>query len=994
MAVLVAVWVSPAALALDPNRLPEQYVRNQWTQAQGYPGGAVNALAQTPDGYLWIGGVNGLVRFDGLNFSLFNHANTEKLPASPVVGLTTDPAGDLWIHMQTTAVLRYRQGVFEPMTEATGVTAMGPGKNGEVLLVRTSDPLRYRDRKFEHFAMDPDYVRFLVISIAETLDGRVWMGTRDYGLFSVLNGKGETSRGVPDRKVNCLLPAGGNSMWVGTDRGLAKWDGSALSQNGVPPALRSEQVLAMRRDRDSNIWLGTGHGLMRLTAQGAFSLDRATTSQPEAVSALLEDREGNLWIGDTQGIERLRDNTFFSYPTVKGNSEYNGPVYVDQAQRTWYGPSTAGLFWLRGTERGEVTSAGLDKDVVYSITGGGDEVWVGRQHGGLTRLRYQDAAWTAKTYTAADGLANGSVYTVHRSGDGSVWAGTLGGGTSRIGTGGITTYTTANGLASNTVSAIEGGSDGTVWFATASGLTAFAGNRWRVYTSQDGLPPARINCLFADSTGILWIGTDLGLVFARNGHIQVPRNAPEALQEEVLAISRDRRGDLWLATDKRILRASGAAILDDRTQSMTIREFGPADGLTTTEGVRRDRSVTQDSGGRIWFSLRPGLAVVDPARLANDSVPALLEMEPMTADGRVMGTGQPIRIPTSTQRVRFAYLALSLSVPERVQYRYRLDPFEHAWNEPVAGRDTSYTNLGPGTYRFRVIASNSQGIWNSSEASVSFEVVPAVWQTLWFQSVIVAGCALSGVAIYRLRLRRVTEQLRIRSDERVAERTRIAQELHDTLLQGLLATSMQLHVAVERLPEESPFRASFARVSELMQQVANESRIAVRGLRTPSSGTDNLEGVFSEVRKEYAPAEGMDFRIVVEGPVRPLNPLTRDEVYRIGREALSNAFRHSGAARVEMEISYGARDLRLAVRDNGHGIDDEVLRSGREGHWGLVGMRERAEGIGAQLRIWSGATAGTELELIVPAHVAFAGVAPIGRWWANWRRMGRKRPPL
>ncbi len=984
-ALVLALAVSQTALALDPNRLPGQYIRDHWTKEQGYAGGPVNAIAQTPDGYLWIGGQDGLVRFDGLNFQLFNHANNPVLPSTRVVTLATDPDGDLWILMQNLAVYRYRRGAIELMGDASGVTAMGRGKDGGVLVARTFDPLRFRDQKFTHIPMAPEYSGRLVMSVTETPDGRLWMGTRDYGLFAVRDGKGEAPPGLPDRKVNCLLPVGPEAMWVGTDRGLALWNGHVLTQNGLPPALRDVQVLAVTRDRDSNIWLGTNRGLMRLTAQSGFALEQPPPARAEAVSALLEDREGNLWIGNTQGIERLRDGIFFTYPKTKENSEHDGPLYVDKADRTWFAPSDGGLFWLQGTERHEVKAAGLDHDIVYSITGGDGEVWVGRQRGGLTRLRPQGSKWDAETFTAADGLAAGSVYSVYRSRDGAVWAGTLSNGVSRLSGGRITTYSTADGLASNAISAIEDAADGTIWFATANGLTSFREGHWRVYTSQDGLPPGRLNCLFSDGEGILWIGTDVGIAYLRNGRVQAPRNVPDPLLDEVVGIVSDARGGLWIATSKSVLRTTRTALLEDPPSDFPLRVFGAADGIPATEGVRRDRPVATDSTGRIWFSLRPGISVVNPARLVNDSVPAIVHMESVTVDGRPQETGPGFRLPATAQRVRFSYLALSLSVPGRVQYRYRLDGFEKDWSEPVAARDTSYTNLGPGPYRFRVIACNSQGIWNSAEASVGFEVVPAVWQTLWFQMLIVGVCATLAMAIYRWRLRHHTEQLRVRFDERLAERTRIAQELHDTLLQGLLATSMQLHVAVDRIPEDSPFRAAFDRVTSMMQQVANDSRGAVRGLRNSAVGADDLESAFSRVHDECAPG-GMEFRIVVEGPARPLNPLTRDEVYRIGREALSNAFRHSAAAQVEMEIRYGSRDLRLAIRDNGRGIDENILRTGKDGHWGLVGMHERAKALAARLRIWSRVTAGTELELIVPAHVAYASVGRTGPWWGKWRR--------
>jgi signal transduction histidine kinase len=378
--------------------------------------------------------------------------------------------------------------------------------------------------------------------------------------------------------------------------------------------------------------------------------------------------------------------------------------------------------------------------------------------------------------------------------------------------------------------------------------------------------------------------------------------------------------------------------------------------------------------------------VVEPARLSSASVPAIVHIESVSADGNPLDTGALLRIPASRVRIRFDYLALSLSVPARVKYRYRLDGFDRDWSEPVSARDTFYMNLDPGSYRFRVIACNSEGIWNSAEAAIGMEVVPAFWQTSLFRALAFITCALVAAAMYRMRLRRLTKELNIGFEERLGERTRIAQELHDTLLQGLLATSMQLHVALNRLPAGSTARPQLARVFNMLQQVVNESRNAVRGLRAPASGSDDLEKAFSTVREQLAEAESTGFRIIVEGPRRPLNPLIRDQVYRIGREALMNAFRHSGAATVEVQINYDASDLRLAVRDTGRGIDEQVLRSGREGHWGLIGMRECAEKIGAQLKVWSRPGAGTQLELTIPGHIAFtkprSGNTP--RWLSGW----------
>jgi signal transduction histidine kinase len=274
---------------------------------------------------------------------------------------------------------------------------------------------------------------------------------------------------------------------------------------------------------------------------------------------------------------------------------------------------------------------------------------------------------------------------------------------------------------------------------------------------------------------------------------------------------------------------------------------------------------------------------------------------------------------------------------------------------------------------FRVQASNGEGVWSGGEATLAFTVAPRYWQTAWFQlaTLAVAGLAMWGA--YRIRVRQVARQLNLRFEERLAERTRIARELHDTLLQGFLSASMQLHVAADNLPDDSPAKASLAKVSELMQRVIDEGRNAVRGLRS-GVADDDLEQAFAGIQQEVAPSPAR-YRVIRDGRPQPLNPVIRDEVYRIGREALINAFRHAGAHAIELHLEYGPRQFTLRVRDDGRGIDPDVVGAGADGHWGLSGMRERAERIGASFNVWSRDRAGTEIELAVPARIAFTSAA-------------------
>jgi signal transduction histidine kinase len=472
-----------------------------------------------------------------------------------------------------------------------------------------------------------------------------------------------------------------------------------------------------------------------------------------------------------------------------------------------------------------------------------------------------------------------------------------------------------------------------------------------------------------DSAGTLWIGTAEGPAFLKSGRVQVPPQLPEPLHEEIFGMAEDANGWLWIATSSRVLQVKRDKLIQGSVNG-DLRAYGVQDGLAGG-GVRRDRSVIADPGGRIWLSLNHGISVVDPARLTRQSAPPIVNIQTISADGAPLDLHNELRIPADRHRIVFSYAGLSLSSPERVKYRYMLDGFDQGWSEPTAAREAGYTNLGPGKYRFHVIASNGAGLWNGAEAAAALQVDPMFWQTWWFYACTALAGGFAVVGIVLLRMRQLTGQLNLRFEERLAERTRIAQELHDTLLQGFLSASMRLHVAVDALPEDSPAKPPLDGILDLMRRVIDEGRNTLQGLRSSYGSAISLEQSFASIPDELLAGEETEFRVIVEGQPKMLHPVLRDEIYRIGREALVNAFRHSRATSVEMELEYLDRELRVHVRDNGCGIDPEVLRSGSNGHWGLSGMRERAEKIGARFHVWSSTTSGTEVQLSVPGHIAF-----------------------
>jgi signal transduction histidine kinase/ligand-binding sensor domain-containing protein len=992
LAGIASICLVNAAFALDPTRAVSQYVHDRWGTDRGFVGGTVYAICQSNDGYLWIGTERGLVRFDGFTFTLIQRPLPDSPPIGAVRGLVSDAEGYLWIRVDGPHLLRYREGRFEDALvrygmEEAAFTAMSLDGEGHPLLWGLQNrAIRYRDEKFQRIVASED-MPGIAISVAETRDGKVWTGTRDSGLLRIDQGSlFNVSIRLADTSVNALLPASNGGLWIGTDAGMEFWDGNGLIKTELPSFLKRLQILALTKDHEGNVWIGTNHGLFRMTPDHVISPDRCDSDGE--VTTVYEDRDGDIWFGGVRGIERLRDGMFTTYSTAQGlPAENNGPVYVDFEGRTWFAPLSGGLYWLKDGRVGRVAIASLDSDVIYSISGGNGEIWAGRQRGGLTVVTKTGDSFVARSYTQADGLAQNSVYSVHRNRDGTVWAGTVSAGVSRLKGGKFTNYSAVDGLGSNAVNSIVEGYDGTMWLATPSGLASFADARWINRSASNGLPSSNVRSIFEDSRHVLWIATAGGLAFLKSGRIEVPPKLPEPLREEVFGITEDKRGFLWFATSDHVLQVDRDRLLTGTLDSSDVQSYGIADGLRGVEGVRRDRSVVADPLGRAWISLNRGLAMSDPELILRDSAPAMVRIASMWAGGVRVDLKDSLKFAAGSHSFVLNYASTSLSMPDFVRFRYKLDGYDQGWSDIVASRQVIYSHLDPGAYRFRIVASSREGLWNGPETIVPFVIEPAFWQTWWFRAACFVASALAIVALYRLRMYRLKRQLNVRFEERLAERTRIAQELHDTLLQGFVSASMQLDVAEDQLPEDSPTKPVLRRVLQLMGRVTEEGRNALRGLRTADKDSRNLEQAFLRMRQELAIDEKIGYRVIAHSVTRPLRPAIRDEVYRIGREALVNAFLHAQANTVEVEVEYASRYLRIMVRDDGCGIDPQVLDGGRQGHWGLPGMRERSEGIGASLRLRSRIGAGTEVELTVPSAIAFEDQShgPVSHWltWLN-----------
>jgi len=511
------------------------------------------------------------------------------------------------------------------------------------------------------------------------------------------------------------------------------------------------------------------------------------------------------------------------------------------------------------------------------------------------------------------------------------------------------------------------------------------------YSVRDGLGKGHVPGLALDSDGALWASTDEGgLSRIKDGHVATLTSRNGLPCDTIHGTVQDDRRSLWVHAGCgvfRITRPELDAWIAQPTHRVQTSLWDAADGakLRALAPSSYEPLLSRSTDGKLWFIAGEGVQVLDPHQIASNPLRPPVYVERLTADGTVRWQHLPggtavanLRLPPQVRDVQIDYTALSLVAPEKVHFKYKLEGQDHAWREVVNDRQVQYSNLGPGAYRFRVIASNNSGVWNEQGDTLMFSVEPAYYQTNWFRAL----CAGVGLLVlwsaYQLRLRHLHHQFDLALDARVQERTRIARELHDTLLQSFQGLMLRFEIVSQLIPESLIEVKKELEIA--MKQAGNaitEGRDTVQGLRASTVQTNDLARAINTLGEELANDPTIrgssTFRVTVEGAPRELHPILRDEIYKIAAEALRNAFRHAAARQVEVEIRYDHQQFWMRVRDDGKGIDQAILSGhGREGNFGLAGMRERANSIGGKLVVWSEPEAGTEVELRIAADTAYA----------------------
>ena len=990
---LIGLLVSLSAGALDGPRdaVHPSHSQDVWNVEAGFPGGYVYSIAQTNDGYVWIGTSKGMLRFGGVKFLPVHQAGANADSKRAILGTLVDASNQLWATDDNSRLYRYESSghLSAPLPDNGNhryiMTFLDKSHDGWLLFTSESQGLIEYEEGSRKVLLNPELMPRLPTATAQTADGTIWIGTQTSGLFRLTSVGGvagtQQVESFPHSKINCLLPIGNSTLLIGTDKGLLTLRDGKLKEVALE-AGRLE-ILDLAAGQQGNVWIG-GNG--RVFRTNIADIDKENTvrtldsfSVHQPVTALFEDRDGDLWIGETGLVERYRASGFTSYLSAKGLPCSNcGAIYADRQDRLWFAPSDGGLSRLVQNAVEAIKVDGLENDTVYSIAQGeGDDVWVGRKYGGVTHFYWQENQPKTTTYTHRDGLAEDSVYSIYRAADGAMWCGTLNAGVSRFQNGKWRTYNMQDGLPSNTTLAITGNVSGDIFVGTRNGLAAFENGHWKTFQAQDGLPPGPITSLFVDSANTLWIGTSKGLAFLQSGSLHVPQGAPNALYGSILGIAESGNW-LWITTSDHVLRVKRSSLLSQSSDESDYREFGLPEGLPSTEGVLGSRTLIVDSRGRTWFSLNEGISVLEPAAFSTPAFPVLVRPDGLFVDGKALPLDGPAKIPAGRHRITFRYAGVGATNPDSVRYKYRLDNVDAGWSEPTALREIDYTDVPPGRFQFRVIAQNPDGVWNGQETAMAFEVESAYWQTTWFRVGAVLALLAIVLGVYQLRVRELNRQFEVALDARVNERTRIARELHDTLLQSLHGLLFQFQAARNMLPRrvDEAIQTLDGAIGATVGAIA-EGRGAIHDLRLDSAHNRDLAESLKTAAEELEASpqpnpQKPDFQMILEGERKKLHPALQDEVYRIAREIMRNAFQHANASRIEVEIRYDERALRLRIRDNGRGIDPKILREGgSSGHWGLRGVRERAEQVGAKLDLWSEAGAGTEVQLNVPAALAY-----------------------
>ena len=976
--------------ALDPNLRLTQYMHKSWrTQDGSAPAADIISIAQTSDGFLWFVSTRGLYRFDGLRFVPWALPPTVSMHA--IANVFGDRSGGLWV-VGDDEIVHLQGRVVSSHFELKGVQStqnISEDPDGSLWVVRGSpasldSPLCHVTHEaLKCFGKDEGIPIAPINSLlADGKDG-FWLGGPT-ALVHWHGGIAVTYR--TGGQVVSLVPDVGGSLWVGMltegpGLGLAKWKNGTIKPF-VTSTFDGSKVGVTRiiSDRHGHIWVSTdGKGVFCIHGNDVDHYGRIEGLSSDSVWSLFEDREGVIWAATSNGIDSFRDPAVATFSALEGLPKDAAVGILASKDGTIWIANNGSLDRIaNGTVSSIRMGAGLPGEQVTSLLEDrAGNMWVGVDNG---LYLFKNARFLRLPEPNHKPL--GMVVGITEDTDGNIWAECSGKPRKLVR---IRDFQVREEFPESQVPpghSLGADPHGGIWIGTIKGDVALfrngiLGKKFQVNLKGDSVA----DLILAQEDGSVLAGSTDGLFGSRNDRAQRMTKKNGLPCNWVYSFVEDKHKQWWLNTECGIVVLSDAELQRWWTNPETLIQNRLYDAL---DGARPStppfRSAAYSADGHVWFVTGVVVQTVDPSRLLQKTLPTQTYIESLIADRKEFEATPNLKIPPNPRDLQIDYTSPSFSIPQRVKFRYRLDGYDRDWHEAGTRRQAFYTDLPPGKYTFRVIAANSDGVWNETSAKLDFSVAPAYYQTNSFRALCATVFLASLWAAYQFRVRQLHHQFDVTLEARVSERSRIARELHDTLLQSFHGLLLRFQTVFQLLPER-PMEAK-EKLGSAIEQAADaitEGRDAVQGLRDSTVQGNDLALAISTLGEELATDSAkhrpVAFRVAVEGEARNLHPILRDDVYKIAAEALRNAFRHSRARQIEVEIRYDTEQFRLRVRDDGKGIDPAILSShGSEGHYGLPGMRERATLIGGKLVVWSEVDAGTEVELRVPAKAAYATV--------------------
>ena len=960
-------------LALDASHSVTQYRHVSLTRQENGLPGIITSLAQTRDGVLWIGTELGLLRFDGVRFTSTLPPLGPPLGSDSINALMAASDGSLWIGTKT-GLAHWNAGKLsavpvEGRVAGASVRSFLESRDHTVwaALVGSNAGGLCRIEQ-ERLKCERPETFGRAASLFEDPSGKLWVG--GIGLLSCLNGSTtQTFRlRTPNVLVSSITEDRSGQVWLSTlaTGGLLHLDHGQLIPSAIPSIGQAFQPGDLLSDRDGGLWIATfGQGLIHLHQGRA---ERFTTSDglsSDLVRALYEDHEGNIWAATDNGLDRFSEFAVTTFSKREGlSSALVTSMYPASSGEIWVG-TTAGLDRIENNIAAQGSHSGLASN---SITGlfedSSNTLWVASNRG----LFYRDKAGLHATTLPPDHPVRSLTSVVQTGGD--IWFADPQQGLFRVHERRLAQFVPSSELNHQAIWAMEAGHDtGEVWLGLGDGSIADwkQGRVSRWYHQKDGLPGGPVADLHLGRDGTLWIATHNGLSRLSHDRIETVGTANGLPCERIQAMVEDDAGDLWLNATCGLIRlpaADLAAWSDDPRRQVRPVVYDASDGMSAHSGsLGYFRHAGKSPDGRLWFVTVDGVSVIDPRHLPVHALAPPVQVEKITVDGTNYKLGSQIQLPPRPKTLDIDYAAFSFVAPEKVFFRYRIEEMEHDWHRAGSYRRATYTNLPPGTYHFLVQAAINSDVWNNA-SSLAFVVLPAFFQTFAFRLMCAVAAMLLLWALYRLRLHQVAARMKLRFETRYAERVRIANELHDDLLQNLSGFILQLDGLAKIVSDPVRVQERIRDLRDQTEQSLHETRETIWDIRSRSSERgfqDSLQDMADQI------AKGKPVRIVltVSGDRRPIEPGLAGELLRITREAIGNSIRHSGAHLITVLVAYGPKDaLQINVSDDGSGFDlDQGSRKMK--HWGLSSMRDNARKIGAELNITTAPGKGTRVEISV-----------------------------